>query len=133
MYQLGFDLQAVPSLFCSKRFATRDALGRQNDPLLLLRQIAGETPDARGTEPNAAVCDLDVGKYVRHGEFLLLALRGLCFVGCKGCNVDQGSDPVIRPCVRNQRAAVGVANEDHRAIDLPEAANDALDIALQRV
>ena len=74
-----------------------------------------------------------MGEDVRDGELLLLTLRGFGFVGCEGGDVDQGGDPVVRPRVGDQLAAVRVADKDHGAADPPEAAGDALHVALQGV
>ena len=74
-----------------------------------------------------------MGKDVCDGEFLLLTLRGFGLVGCEGRDVDQGGNPVVRPGVRDQGAAVRVADKDHGAADPPEAAGDALHVALQGV
>ena len=74
-----------------------------------------------------------MGEDVRDGELLLLALRGFGLVGREGGDVDQGGDPVVRPRVRDQGAAVRVADKDHGPADSPEAAGDALHVALQGV
>src|SRR5258706_8039758 len=74
-----------------------------------------------------------MGKDVRDRELAQLALRCLIRVGCKGGDVDERGDPVVRPRVRDQGAAVRVADKDHGAADPPEAAGDALYVALQGV
>ena len=72
-------------------------------------------------------------KDVGDRELLLLALRGFGVVGCERRDVDQRGDPVVRPGMRDQGAAVRVAEKDHGAADPPEATGDAVNIAFQGV
>ena len=70
-------------------------MGRPDELLLRLRQVAGKAPDAVGRSqmrPSAtSMCE----KTSVTGNFLLLALRGFGLVGCECSDVDQGGDPVV--------------------------------------
>jgi hypothetical protein len=74
-----------------------------------------------------------VGKDIRDGKLLLQALRGFGLSGCERRYVNQGSDPVVRPRVRDQGTAVRMADKDHRAADPPKATADAFYVAFQGV
>ena len=74
MYQLGFDRQAVPSALRVEQVRVRRDLGRPDQPLLLLGQVASEAADAFGEQPDPPVGDLDVGEDVGDRELVLLAL-----------------------------------------------------------
>jgi hypothetical protein len=74
-----------------------------------------------------------VRKYLGNWKLLLQALRGFGLVGCEGGDVDQGGDSAIRPGMGDQGAALRMADKDHGTTDPPEAADDALHIAFERV
>ena len=69
-----------------------------DDLLLRLGQISGKGAHPIRTQPNPPIGDLDVGKDIRDGELLLLALRGFCLIGREGGDVNQGGDAVVRSC-----------------------------------
>ena len=105
-------------------------MSRPDELLLRLGQIACETPDAVSLQPDPSIGDLDVGEDVGDGKLLLLALRGFVGIGCERRDVDQGGDPVIRARMRDQGAAVRVADKHHRTADPSEATGDAVHVAL---
>ena len=95
----------------------RRVVGGPDELLLCLGQVSGEAADAVRAQPDASVGDLDVGEDVRDRELVLLALRGLVGVRGQRGDVDQPGDAVVGARRRDDRSAVGVADEDGRAAD----------------
>src|SRR5207253_958588 len=97
MYQLGFDLHAVPSSFWLKRSASGTPLGRPNKFLflLLLWQISREACDATWLQPEATICDFDVAEDVCARKFILLALRRLVGIRRERADVDQSGNALV--------------------------------------
>jgi hypothetical protein len=62
-----------------------------------------------------------------------LALRRLGLIRTQGRDVDQSGNAGVYTGVRDDGAAVGVADENDRTADPPERADGRLDVAFQRV
>jgi hypothetical protein len=99
MYQVGFDLQAVPSNFWVNRSAT-GAAGSPNEFLVFLTQVSSKVLDAVWFHPGATVCDFDAGKNIRDRELILQALRCFVYVWCECGNVDEPRDLGVCSSVR---------------------------------
>ena len=123
MYQLGFALQAVPSILWLNKSASGTPWVAQTSFLLLLGKVPREAPDAIRFQPDAPVCDFDVGEHVCGRKLVLLALRGLVGVRGECGDVDQPGNSVIgsRGCYHS--SAVRVADEDGGASDPSERAS----------
>ena len=80
-------------------------------------------------EPNASVRHLNVPENRGRWEFVELALRGLVAIRRKGRDVDEPGHPRIDPGVRDQRAAIRVADEDRRAMDASKTSFHGGDIS----
>src|SRR5882724_9114128 len=132
MYQLGFDLQAVPSTFWSKRSAAGAKWVAQTS----FCSSSERSPAKQATPPGriqTPVRDFDVREDVCSGELILLALRRLALVRGEGGDVDQPGDAVIGSRGRDQGSTVRVADEDGRIADTRERAGDRRDVACERV
>src|SRR5882757_6522494 len=102
----------------------RDHRGRPDELLLLLREIAGEALHAGFEQPDAALRDLDVPEHRRRWIFLLLALRRLVLVRSERSDVDEPTYSVVGAGVRDQRAAVRMADKQHRVTGAGDAAGN---------
>src|SRR5882724_2497840 len=116
-----------------EEFRHGHALCRPDDFLFGLRQVPTEIGSTVWAQPNAAVHNLDVREDRGLGELVLLALRGLSLVRCKGRDINQRGNPLIHPRMRDQSAAVRMANENHGTTDSSDAAYDRIDVNFQRV
>jgi hypothetical protein len=58
-----------------------------------------------------------VAKHCGRWKLVKQALGSLVGVGGKGRDIDEPLDTLISPCVRDQCAAIRVADEDCRAMD----------------
>jgi len=108
MYQLGFDLQAVPSTPWLKMSAAGAKCVAQTTFFSCSDRVSGEALDAFRKHPGSAVGDFDVRENIGSGELVLLTLRR--FVGIRGeCgDVDQPDDEVISSRSRDHATAVRV-------------------------
>src|SRR6266404_3156732 len=95
----------------------RDALGRPNQLLLLLRKVSAEKLRALGTQPDTSIHDFDVGEDVGLREVGLLRLRRLISVRSKRADVNQPDNAVVDSGTGDDASAVGVADEDNGATD----------------
>jgi hypothetical protein len=81
--------------FSVEQVGSRPEVGRPNELLFLLGQIACETVDAFRKQPDTSVRDFDVGEDVRLREVRLLRLRCLVGVRSEGGDVDQPGNAVV--------------------------------------
>ena len=93
MYQLGLVLHATPGALWANR-SLPGGLGRPDDFLLFLGQVAAEAPGGRRVHPHAPVGDYGWVK-AGDGELVLLALGCLGLVRAEGGDVDEPGDAVI--------------------------------------
>ena len=100
----------------------RGVVGRIDQLLLFLGQVTAEAADARRLQPHAPVGDVDLGEDRRRGVLVLLALGGLGLVGAQGADVHQPGHAVIGARGGDDGAAVGVADQDGRAVDPAQGA-----------
>ena len=98
--------------FRVEQVGNRRTLGRPNEFLFRLGQIACETVDAFRAQPDSPVRDFDVGKHVCLREIGLLRLRSLICVRCECGDVDQPRYAVVGARARNNASAIRVADED---------------------
>jgi hypothetical protein len=121
------------SNFRVEQVGSGHALGRPNELLFLLGQIAGETVDAFRKEPDASVRDFDVGEDVRLREVRLLGLRCLVGVRSERGDVDQPRNAVVGSGAGDDASAVRVTDEDGRAVDPPQRASYGANVVRDRV
>jgi len=106
----------------------RNALGRPYELLFLLGQIARETVDAFGAQPDSAVRDLDVGEDIGLREVRLLCLRCLVGVRSERGDVDQPRNAIVGSGAGDDASAVGVTDENRGAADPPKRAFNGGDV-----
>jgi hypothetical protein len=122
------------SMGCGGReVGVRRKLGRPDQLLLLLWQVAREARDAVGAQPDPPAVGLDVGEDVADRELVLLALRGLVLVRRERGDIDQPGDPVIGSRRGDHGSAVGVADQDGRAAHPAQRAAHGRDVTVERV
>ncbi len=109
--------------FRVEQVGIRHALGRPNELLFLLGQIACETVDAFRKQPDTSVRDFDVGEDVSLWEVRLLCLRCLVGVRSERGDVDQPGNAVVGSGAGDDASAVRVTDEDGRAADTPQRAS----------
>ena len=102
---------------CLEQVGFRDALGRPNELLLLLRKVSAEKLRALGTQPDASIHDFDVGEDVGLRELGLLRLRRFIGVRSERADVNQPDNAIVGSGAGDDASAVGVADEDNRAAD----------------
>src|SRR6266481_1084068 len=95
----------------------RDALGRPNELLLLLRKVSAEKLRALGTQPDSSIHDFDVGEDFGLRELGLLRLRRFISVRSERTDVNQPDDAIVDSGAGDDASAVGVADEDNGAAD----------------
>src|SRR6266436_5037060 len=95
----------------------RDALGRPNELLLLLRKVSAEKLRALGTQPDSSIHDVDVGEDFGPRELGLLRLRRFISVRSERADVNQPDNAIVDSGAGDDASAVGVADEDNRAAD----------------
>src|SRR2546426_3146450 len=95
----------------------RDALGRPNELLLLLRKVSAEKLRALGTQPDSSIHDFDVGEDFGPRELGLLRLRRFISVRSERTDVNQPDDAFVDSGAGDDASAVGVADEDNGAAD----------------
>src|SRR5947209_16213111 len=95
----------------------RDALGRPNELLLLLRKVSAEKLRALGTQPDTSIHDFDVGEDVGPRELGLLRLRRFIGVRSERTDVNQPDDAIVDSGAGDDASAVGMADEDNGAAD----------------
>jgi hypothetical protein len=66
-------------------------------------------------------------------ELGLLALRGLVGIRRQGRDIDEPGNAGIGPGVRDEGAAIGVPDEDRRALDPGQASLHGGDVARERI
>src|SRR5215470_11270579 len=78
--------------------------------LLFLGEITGKGRDPVTFEPNASVCNLDMGKNIGCRKLLLQTL--CCLVGIRGkrCDVDKRCNSRVSAGRRNDRATIGMTD-----------------------
>jgi len=74
-----------------------------------------------------------VREHIGHRELGLLALRGLVGIRRQGRDIDEPGHARISPRVRDERATIGVPDEDRRAADPGQASLHGGDVARERV
>jgi hypothetical protein len=101
--------------------------------LVRVREVATEVLGPLLSEPEPSIRDVDTVEYGSAVEFVLLSLRGLAVIWSKSAQVDQRSYTVIHAGVSNQRAPIGVADENNWAPNPSDAPNHALYVAFETV
>ena len=133
MYQLGFDLHAVPFKLLVEEVRVWHALGRPNKFLFLLWQISREACDATWLQPEATICDFDVAEDVCARKIILLALRRLVGIRRERADVDQSGNALVGSRGCNDCSAIRMTNENGRATNPTERFADCCDIAFESV
>src|SRR5437879_2606238 len=95
----------------------RDALGRPNELLLLLRKVPTEILRAFRTQPDTSIYDFDVGEDVGPRELGLLRLRRLIGVRSERADINQPDNAIVGSGAGNDASAVGGSHEDNGAAD----------------
>jgi hypothetical protein len=131
MYQLGFDLHAVPFKLLVEEVRVWHVLGRPNKFLFLLWQISREACDATWLQPHATICDFDVAEDVCARKFILLALRRLVGIRRECADVDQRGNAFIVSRGRDDSSAVRMTDENSRAADPSQRSVDCRDVSLR--
>jgi len=129
MYQLGFDLQAVPSTFCWNKSATGAPLSGPDQLLLFLGEITCKGRDAILFQPNASVCNLDMGKNIGCRKLLLQTLCCLVGIRAKRSDVDKRCNSRVDASSRDDRATVGMTDQDRGIAYTAQGSLHAIDLA----
>jgi len=114
--------------FRVEQVGCRHALGRPNQLLFLLGQIACETVDAFRKQPDTSVRNFDVREDVRLREVRLLCLRCLVGVRSERGDVDQPRNPVVGSGASDDASAVRVTDKNRRATDPSQRASYGGDV-----
>src|SRR6476660_5792586 len=101
--------------FRLEQIGFRRALGRPNELLVLLREVAAEILCALRTQPDTSVDDFYVGKNVGLRELGLLRLRRFIGVRCERGDVNRPGNTIVSSGAGNDTSAVGVADENNGA------------------
>src|SRR6201998_1524325 len=110
-------LPGGPPDFRVEQVGFRDALGRPNELLLLLRKVSTEILRAVRTQPDTSIHDFDVGEDVGLREVGLLRLRRFIGVWSERADVNQPDNTIVGSGTGDDASAVGVADEDNGAAD----------------
>src|SRR6266478_1322191 len=110
-------LPGGPPDFRVEQIGFRDALGRPNELLLLLRKVPTEILRAVRTQPDTSIDDFDVGEDVGPREVGLLRLRRFIGVWSERADVNQPDNTIVGSGSGDDASAVGVADEDNGAAD----------------
>jgi hypothetical protein len=129
--RFGLPCRAVELLV--EQVGHRHALRCVHKLLVGLRQVSAEVLGAGRLEPHATVSDFDLREDRGRWEFVELALGGLVGIGRQRSDIDEPDHARVNSRVRDQRAAVGVADEDRRVADTREARLDRGHVRRKRV
>src|SRR5262249_12588949 len=97
--------------------------------LLFLWEITCKGRDAIPLQPNAAVCDLDMGKNIGCRKLLLQTLCRLVGIRGKRRDVDKRCHSRIGTGRRDDRATVGMTDENRGVAYAAQGSLHAIDIA----
>ena len=89
--------------------------------------------DAALFEPDAPFRNLDVAEHGSRWKLVELALRGLVGIRRERRDIDQPGNAGIGPGVRNERAAIGVPDENRRTAHPSQTSLHGGDVARERV
>src|SRR5882724_3839950 len=84
----------------------RDALGRPNELLLLLRKVSAEILRALRTQPDTSIYDFDVGEDIGPREVGLLRLRRFIGVWSERADVNQPDNTIVGSGTGDDASAV---------------------------
>src|SRR6201987_2562303 len=104
-------LPGGPPDFRVEQVGFRDALGRPNQLLLLVRKVSTEILRAVRTQPDTSIHDFDVGEDVCSWEVGLLRLRRFISVWSERADVNQPDNTIVGSGTGDDASAVGVADE----------------------
>src|SRR6202049_173243 len=91
-----------------EQVGARNALGRPNELLLLLRKVSAEILRALRTQPDTSIHDFDVGEDVRLREIRLLRLRSFIGVRSERADINKPGTPIIGSGAGDDAPAVRV-------------------------
>ena len=111
----GLRLPCGSPNFRVEKVGFRDALGRPNELLLLLREVSAEKLRALGTQPDTSIHDFNVGEDLGLRELGLLRLRRFIGVRSERADVNQTGNAIVDSGACDDASAVGVADEDNGA------------------
>src|SRR6201987_952524 len=97
--------------------------------LLFLGEITCKGRDAVTFQPNASVCNLDMGKNIGCRKLFLQTL--CCLVGIRGKrrDVDKRCNSRVSAGRGDDRTAIGMTDQDRGATDTPQSSLHVVDIA----
>ena len=128
MYQLGLVFQATPGALLLNSSVDGGAAVAQTICCSASVRSPQKSAVASCGHPDAPVGDLDVAEQGRLGKLGYQARRGLVGIRSDCRDVDQADDAVIDARAGDDRASVGVADEDGRAADLIQVVPGRLDV-----